>query len=91
MVRYRDIKKFLGVICISSDIIDTSQGKRRISLPKNFRNLNIIGLGLYMMNGIYRPLTSIRHMTIQVARMRGESLDNIAERFNTLLPVLQKT
>jgi hypothetical protein len=44
-----------------------------------------------MMNGIYRPLTSIRHMTIQVARMRGESLDNITERFNASLPMLQKT
>jgi len=45
LVRDRDTKKYLGIICISSDMIDTSQRNQRIGLPKNFRNLNILGLG----------------------------------------------
>jgi hypothetical protein len=44
-----------------------------------------------MKNGISRPLTSLRHMNIQVARLKGENLDSIAERFNTSVPMLQKT
>ena len=44
-----------------------------------------------MKNGISRPLTSLRHMNIQVARLKGENLDSISERFNTSVSMLQKT
>jgi len=45
LVRDRDTKKYLGIICVSSDMIDTSQRNERIGLPKNFRTLNMLGLG----------------------------------------------
>ncbi|MSP06527.1 MAG: hypothetical protein EXR13_03020 [Candidatus Fonsibacter sp.] len=44
-----------------------------------------------MKNGISHPLTPLRHMNIQVARLKGENLDSIAERFDTSVPMLQKT
>lgn len=47
-------------------------------------------LNLYIKNGKPRPLYSIRSMNTQVARLKGESLDSIAERFNTSTPMLQK-
>ena len=46
IVRDRDTKKYLGIICISSDMVDTSQRNIRIGLPKNFRKLNTLGLGM---------------------------------------------
>ena len=46
IVRDRDTKKYLGIICISSDMVDTSQRNVRIGLPKNFRKLNTLGLGM---------------------------------------------
>lgn len=46
LVRDRDTKKYLGIICIASDMVDTSQRNVRIGLPKNFRKLNTLGLGL---------------------------------------------
>lgn len=46
LVRDRDTKKYLGIICISSDMVDTSQRNKEIGLPKNFRKLNSLGLGL---------------------------------------------
>lgn len=51
-------------------------------LFKNFQRISV-ELGLYIKNCIARPLTSGRHMTMQIARMRGESLDSIAKKFNT--------
>ena len=89
-----EIEKRKGHFDKGDDFLFFPHEKDRVKLSnrirKNFQRISI-ELGLYMKNGISRPLTSLRHMNIQVARLKGENLDSIAERFNTSVSMLQKT
>jgi len=44
IVRDKETKKYLGIICISSDMVDTPQRNDAIGIGKSLRKLNSIGL-----------------------------------------------
>jgi len=44
IVRDKETKKYLGIICISSDMIDTTQRNNAIGIGTSLRTLNSIGL-----------------------------------------------
>jgi hypothetical protein len=44
LVRDRDTKKYLGIICLSSDFLDATERNKSVQLPKNLRTFNTFGL-----------------------------------------------